>query len=175
MQNFIVVTVKGAPYLVPFNDGIHTLWVEKTNNNPTELEVRIDEGQRTVLRVCVEETPDEVLYLMDIARGQSLYYLAHVDLSRINLSDSHSSFDTAMENLGFLTYAIMHQKGRVDLSQGMYLFDSTLPRNKHLKYTIDEARDCIQEVITGSIQHFASAINDRPLLTIAEARNVSWS
>jgi hypothetical protein len=178
MQKFIVVTVEGAPYLVPFNDGVHKLWVSRTDDNPTELEVRADDGHRTVLSLCVEETPDEVLQLMDIARGQSLYYLAHVDLSRIDFGDDRSAFDAAMEELGFMTYAIMHRKGRAELPQGIYLFDSTLPRNKHLKYTINEARDHIQDAVTnvtGSLQYFTSTLTDRPLLTVAEARNVSWN
>lgn len=177
MQKFIVVTVENAPYIVPFNDGVHHLWVTKSDDDPTILEVRTEGGNYTVQKLYVKESPDEILRLMDLARELYPYYLAYIDLSRVDFGDERAAFDTTMDELGFMTYAIGFENKRIELPQGVYLFDNTLPRNSRLKYTLGEARTHIQDAITdltGNVQYFASDYTDRPLLTIAGTQNAAW-
>ena len=178
MQNYIVVTVNGIPTAIPYNDGVHNLWVEKINSNPTHLEIRTDVGQHTIQSMLIEETPDEVARLMQLAKGQSLYYLSHIDIERINSEIDIETLNTTMMKLGFMSYSILYNSKRIELPKGTYLFDRTLPHNAHLNYTLDEVRTHIQDAITnqtGNLRYFANEFSERPLLTIAEARNVSWS
>jgi hypothetical protein len=175
MEKFVTVTVDGTPHILAFNDELHNVKYGSTNNGPTTIEL-IGNDYRVLETLVVDESHQEVERLLREAKRLTAHFLAVVT-PPTNCVFDHDGFTSKMEVLGFMPSAVASQGGRVELPQGVYVFDGTRNSTSHISYTLEEAKREVQDALESSITNprFPEDSSGRKAtVLLADARNVAW-